>query len=216
MSKTFYADGETGKVAIMEGAFSQTVFDNPQANSDKIYFHSDFLYLKHVGDLSGSVSYSAVTAGYYTSSNKIIGTLTASSSDVFLLAPTVDGIKSQGHFLIQTRTDNLYSRYIGFYYGFSGSTLTVYVNEQGYACQNMPAITINCSVSVYSASDIQFNGIDINPDSARFGRFSTDYDYLHIDISGYPLLQDNPYSFAGTNGAPTFAPASTSSIWVNI
>lgn len=216
MSKTFYADGETGKVAIMEGAFSQTVFDNPQANSDKIYFHSDFLYLKHVGDLSGSVSYSAVTAGYYTSSNKIIGTLTASSSDVFLLAPTVGGIKSQGHFLIQTRIDNLYSRYIGFYYGFSGSTLTVYVNEQGYACQNMPAITINYSISVYSASDIQLNGIEITPDSARFGRFSTDYEYLHLDVSGYPLLQNNPYSFTGKNGAPTFTPATTSSIWVDI
>lgn len=50
MSKRFMADGNTGRVAIMEGG-SRDVFENPLDNLAKVHFHSDLDYLTIVQSL---------------------------------------------------------------------------------------------------------------------------------------------------------------------
>lgn len=66
MSKRLIADGNTGRVAILEGG-SRSAFDDPSAYMNRVYFHSDLDYLSVVQEVQlDAVTFPSVTAGHHT------------------------------------------------------------------------------------------------------------------------------------------------------
>lgn len=207
MSKTFYADGQTGKVAIMKGEFSQTVLDNPRANTDKLYFHSDLDYLYKIGEMSGTFSFKAVSG--INRAAKLVASVPFDASLRPVVFMYLNGFPLLNpklvHYDYATAINAIINeRFIGGLYSLSSGWLNLYAYTM-YVATNIPSYTGTLSAKIF-AYQPTFNGTEnllITPTTCIFnkGKFKNDKDYLKAGnaTNGFPLYNSAAFSFPYVN-----------------
>ena len=203
MSKTFYADGQTGKVAIMEGNFSQTIFDNPQANTDKLYFHSSFHYLRKITQITRSItlptrySVSGSTITPFHTATYNLGTTTWKNTDTPINFTYINGAPFNGSHVIQKVNNNIW-RVLNLYYTLSSGSIRIQVQENCLVAESVssvvPAITVNFVVNLCTFTDSLPTGqttVNITPTECTFnaGKFDSGNYYLNVAPLGFKVYQ---------------------------
>jgi hypothetical protein len=174
MSKTLYADGQTGKVAIMEGDLDMNVVNNPVPNSHKLYFHSDFNYLQLAHRWTGDFTCRAVPAGTYHRFAEKEFYFYWDIEDPFFILSKIDGYTVFQSFPIQpptaqtnrdldilaTETGDHLGKKVRIFLGHSVGTIVA-----------LPAVTLSYEVNVFLPSEKSGNkNIEITGTSVSFGR----------------------------------------------
>lgn len=200
MSKTFYADGQTGKVAIMEGDLDMGIVNNPVVNSDKLYFHTRFNYLQYIGSITNSAVFPQLLVTYgnpYASSQLdiLVGTIAFPVGKIPIVFAKINSIESNGHFLV-TGNPGGYNpfRVLLVRHELGNDTLSVYLKEAAVAVYptNIAQYTANITIDIFTTEDDEeIGGLTVSPNYVSFGnRFYSNKKYLKQG-AGYKLAQNN-------------------------
>lgn len=195
MSKTLYADGNTGTVAIIEGDDTSIISD-PYNNTSSIYFHSEFNYLKHVTSVSGTVNMPA-SSGFSSISTAQVAltTITWDSSLTPIVFFNINGFDVCGDRIFdvdyaQATGSLLYLASYSGYTKINASTLEVGISQFKY---DRPSQNLSVNVDIYSLSLEDSNKyIEITENRAIFsgGKFDSDDKYLFQKTGGFKLPTD--------------------------
>jgi len=203
MAKTFYANGNTGVVAIMEGQKDMNVINNPEANVDKLYFHSDFDYFCLVGSLVGSFVLTQVIADDSDPSD-VFGNRTYELGSITLDNPLlpvfVFGELSTGHtivgdtFIQAGGTASLRSIVLG--QSLVGNTLSIKIRET-YLAKDYTLDSMNISYNIYALSISEETDtsklFEITPTKFQASKGKLDISKLflkHTNQGGIPFPED--------------------------
>jgi hypothetical protein len=211
MSKTFYADGQTGKVAIMEGEFSQTVLDNPQANTDKLYFHSELGYLYRVAHFEGNASFSAVPASSWNTREVEMGTIVWEVGAPIIFLGKINGIETNVNLLVQTNNNLGDFRFAWFGGVLTGNSLRCLISSRGDGFYSgLPIFNFSYECSIYtikqsssettfyaSTEQVKMNGDKFDSQNIYLRQGGT-FKYatgqtINMTASGWSVI-DNPIS----------------------
>lgn len=201
MSKTFYANGNTGVVAIIEGE-NISIIDDPYNNTDSIYFHSDFNYLKYEQTVSGSVSMPASSGYSSISTAKVaLATISWDTSLVPVVFFKINGFDVCGDRIFAIDYTELSGslRYLASYSGYTKlltSSLEIGVSQFKY---DRPAQSLTVSADIYSLSLQESSRyIEITQDRVIFsgGKFDSNNNYLFQKLGGFKLPTDRTLQIA--------------------
>ena len=197
MSKTLYAHGARGMVAVLEGDDISSVFA-PWDESEKFYFHSQFIYLyKHAGG-SATVTFPAVPAAsgstvVSSSEEMIVGTVEYDPEQIPVVFFTVNNSEIGGHMLVQKNSDKSFRFLYPKHYS-SGGIMTLAVGE--YTRTNNQTLTSFQATVSYKVYLGMINSSDttnllITPDQCILskGKFNSEKTYAKINEGGfkYPM-----------------------------
>ena len=197
MSKTFYADGQTGKVAIMKGEFSQTVLDNPQANTDKLYFHSGLNYIEKIGHISGSFTCPEVSKAI-SSTTHTVATIAFPSGYAPVVFAYLNGVPCPDPILVynnqNSSTGNYSVRFITALFTLVSGTFSLIAGNQCLA-YSAPAYSGTLSAYIYGYKGVYTGNetINITPTRCIFGNGKFDSDNYYAKLGGtYPVYGNSP------------------------
>ena len=196
MSKTFYAEAQTGVVAVMNGDIDMDVINNPINHSDQLYFHSSFLYLYKIGTINNTVNLPAMNTNSIIDSSYDIGQIYF--PDQFPIIPliTYNGTTTNGSFLLYSLYQSCRYATVNFYY--AAPFINFRVQDKGNAFRSsIPSYSLNINIDVYSARNPS-TGFEFTPTSAVMGSFDSKDVHLKFDPDGYPLFQKQAINLQNT------------------
>lgn len=186
MSKTFYADGNSGKVAIMEGDLDLNAVNNPILNTNKLYFHSDLNYLYRVAKFSGNATFDAVPANSWNTREVEMGTIAWNIGSPIIFLGRINGVETNINLLVQSNNNLGDFRFVWFAGLLSGSTLRCLILSRGdgfYA--GLPAFSFSYSCSVFSVKQPDFSApFYASPTSIKMGNGKFDSEKVYIKQGG--------------------------------
>ncbi|MGE4267186.1 MAG: hypothetical protein AB7F25_07105 [Deferribacterales bacterium] len=187
MSKTFYANGSAGKMAIMDGELDLSVINNPLSNIDKLYFHNSLDYLYKIGSVSGVANYPSLngSSSWVSLTTVPIGTLAWNDSYVPIIIGRVNGVENNGSVLVQKNSESSF-RFVSITSSFASGVLTIAGTELALTGSPLSSINVNISADIYTFDyPSEMKICDISTDSVQFGngRFRSDREYLRLGTS---------------------------------
>lgn len=191
--KTLYADGKTGKVAIMEGDLDTNAVGTPLQNLHKLYFHSELNYLYRVHSVSGSV---VLPSGHWHERREhsvLMTTVGWDPLDIPVVFFKINGLDTCGHRIVDFSLSQANSFYNGIravrgYSRIVGGTLEIGASQYSIAITG--SRTINLSADIYTISrGVSSNSIEFSAEKIMMsgGKFISNRKYLHEKQGGFKV-----------------------------
>lgn len=213
MSKTLYAFGHSGAMAIFEGEHLAP-FAFPWRNTEKIHFHSDFHYFYKYSEVNETVQLKGLNGssetGYVDST--FIAEIPYTGLQIPIVLAKINGIEANGSHIIQKNSDKSF-RILMTKSTFGENSYNIFLETQAHSHgEPLAPITVSVSYTILFASLQNYfetnDNLLITPERCIFskGRFDSNREYATINQGGYKYPVGDSISLSDYSFTP-FQPA---------